>query len=123
MNKQLFNRVADIAKEQPRVELASFENEKEKFKQKAKQIFNEVDNTTAKYRDAVDEIRSLKKEIVVARKMMEDLEMKANKAKAAFNDLGIDPPMYLYEIDGVGFLGWTNDLIEMKQILEQYDKN
>jgi len=80
MNKQLFNRVADIAKEQPRVELASFENEKEKFKQKAKQIFNEVDNTTAKYRDAVDEIRSLKKEIVVARKMMEDLEMKANKA-------------------------------------------
>ena len=64
MNKQLFNRVADIAKEQPRVELASFENEKEKFKQKAKQIFNEVDNTTAKYRDAVDEIRSLKKEIV-----------------------------------------------------------
>lgn len=106
-----------------KVELASFENEKNKFKQFAKKVFNETDNVTAKYRDAVDEIRKVKKDVTQARKMLDDIQSKANRAKSEFQKLGIEAPNYLYEIDGVGFLGWENDLIEFKQILEQYVKN
>ena len=106
-----------------KVELASFENEKDKFKLKAKQVFNDVDDATAKYRDAVDDIRKIKKEVDMARKSLEDLIRKSDKAKAAFKEVGIEAPSYLEEIDGVGFLAWENDLIDSKQILESYIKN
>ena len=106
-----------------KVDLASFEGEKEKFKLKAKKVFNEVDDVTAKYRDAVDEIRTAKKDVDIARKGLEDLIRKADKAKMAFKEVGIEPPSYLYEIDGVGFLAWENNLIDSKQILESYVKN
>ena len=106
-----------------KVELASFENEKNKFKQFAKKVFKDQDDVTAKYRDAIDEIRQSKKDVEQAFKMLETLQKKANKAQAEFKSLGIEAPSYLFEIDGVGFLGWENNLIDTRQILNTYINN
>ena len=100
----------------------SFENEKNKFKIKAKQVFKEEMDATAKFRDAVDEIRNIKKEVNLARKSLESLIRKSEKAKSAFREVGIEAPSYLDEIDGKGFLAWENDLIESSQNLNRYVK-
>ena len=112
-----------LAKQEPqKVELAAFENEKNKFKIKAKQVFKEEMDATAKFRDAVDEIRNIKKEVNLARKSLESLIRKSEKAKSAFKEVGIEAPSYLDEIDGKGFLAWENDLIESSQNLNRYVK-
>lgn len=112
-----------LAKQQPqKVELAAFENEKNKFKIKAKQVFKEEMDATAKFRDVVDEIRTIKKEANLARKSLESLIRKSQKAKSAFKEVGIEAPSYLDEIDGKGFLAWENDLIESSQNLNRYVK-
>ena len=112
-----------LAKQEPqKVELAAFENEKNKFKIKAKQVFKEEMDATAKFRDAVDEIRNIKKEVNLARKSLESLIRKSEKAKSAFREVGIEAPSYLDEIDGKGFLAWENDLIESSQNLNRYVK-
>tara|TARA_R100001443_G_C3259597_1_gene155267 strand:+ start:113 stop:490 length:378 start_codon:yes stop_codon:yes gene_type:complete len=112
-----------LAKQEPqKVELAAFENEKNKFKIKAKQVFKEEMDATAKFRDAVDEIRNIKKEVNLARKSLDSLIRKSQKAKSAFKEVGIEAPSYLDEIDGKGFLAWENDLIESSQNLNRYVK-
>ena len=112
-----------LAKQEPqKVELASFENEKNKFKTKAKQVFKEEMDATAKFRDAVDEIRNIKKEVNIVRKQLESLILKSEKAKSAFREVGIEAPSYLDEIDGKGFLAWENDLIDSSQNLSRYVK-
>jgi hypothetical protein len=112
-----------LAKQEPqKVELAAFENEKNKFKIKAKQVFKEEMDATAKFRDAVNEIKNIKKEVNLARKSLERLIQKSEKAKAAFREVGIEAPSYLDEIDGKGFLVWENHLIDSSQNLNRYVK-
>ena len=116
--KQLFS--TEKVKE---IKLSSFENEKNKFAQIAKQIFKKTDDVTYDFREAVDKIRDLQKEVESAKKLIDKLNSKSNKAKKEFKNLGIQPPTYLDEIDGKGFLAWENDLIETRQQLNTYVKN
>ena len=112
-----------LAKQQPqKVDLSAFENEKNKFKIKAQQVFKKEMDATAKFRDAVDEIRDIKKEVDLVRKSLESLIRKSEKAKSAFREVGIEAPSYLDEIDGKGFLAWENDLIDSGQNLKRYVK-
>jgi len=116
--KQLFS--TEKVKE---IKLSSFENEKNKFAQIAKQIFKKTDDVTYDFREAVEKIRDLQKEVESAKKLIDKLNSKSNKAKKEFKNLGIQPPTYLDEIDGKGFLAWENDLIETRQQLNTYVKN
>ena len=127
--KTVYNKLSKIVKpsEQKeelsaeKVEL-SFEGDKDKFVTQAKAAFNAVDDATDKYRKAVDEIREVQKEVLNARKMLDKITSNYGKAEKAFRDVGIEPPSYLGLIDGKIFSAWENDLIDSKQILEQYVK-
>jgi len=89
MNKQLFNRVADIAKEQEplQVELA-LDSQIKDIEQKAQSIFNDG------RRDALQEVVSAAGKMQDAQKRLEKLQQQIDNsyadAKKVAKDIGVD---------------------------------
>ncbi len=89
MNKQLFNRVADIAKEQEplQVELA-LDSQIKDIEQKAQSIFNDG------RRDALQEVVSAAGKMQDAQKRLEKLQQQIDNsyadAKRVAKDIGVD---------------------------------
>ena len=88
MNKQLFNRVADIAKEQPRVELAMIDD----FVRKYDKIYSENSEVFSLIINAANDIETAIQKAKELIKLINDLESDRKKLIDAVDALGIGLP-------------------------------